>query len=74
MANILSTLKQGFWRDFPLAVQNLYDKCSPQSINEQVSESVWYNNNIHKDYIKHWFENGVRYIRDFLNPELKVIS
>ena len=48
---ILSTFTQGFWRNISLAAKNLYDKYHPQSINEQISESVWYNNNIHIDYI-----------------------
>ena len=26
------------------------------------------------DYMKQWFENGVRHIRDFLDPELKAVS
>ena len=71
---ILSTLGQGFWRDFSLSVQNVYDKYPPQSIKEQISESFWNNNNIHIDYIKQWFENSVRHIRDVLDSELKVNS
>ena len=44
--------------------QNVYDKYSPQSINEQITESVWHNNDIHIEYIWQWLENGVRHIRD----------
>ena len=60
-------------RFFSLTVKNVYDKYSSQSINKHISESVWYNNNIDKEYIRQWLKNGVRHIRDFLDPELKVI-
>ena len=43
-------------------------------MDEQISESVWYSNIIYIEYRNQWFENGVRHIRDFLYPELKVIS
>ena len=68
MLKILSTLKQGFWIEFSIDAQNVYDKYSPQSINFLITESVWYNDNISLEYIKQWFEKGVKYFKRFLGP------
>ena len=52
MPNILSSLENGFCRGFLLAVQNLYDKYFPQTINDQLAECGWDNDNIQIEYFE----------------------
>ena len=76
MQKILSTLKRAF-RKFLEKIQvsqNLFVKYFRETINEQIIGSIYSNDNINIEYIKQWFENSVRHIRDFLDPEDKVSS
>ena len=63
-----------FWKDVFKSWCE-YQKClEPSNICDVISEPLWFNHNIKFEFIKQWFNKGLRTIRDLLDDDGKLLS
>ena len=63
-----------FWKDFLLALQKFYQKCSPASFEEFRLAPLWYNNMGNLILKNKWVEKGIMQVKDVLDSEGNLIE
>ena len=69
--NCSNNITNKFWKDTFRSWLDIIKSDHLKNKHSKLHTPIWYNNNIKIGnthiFIKHWYEKGVRYIKDFIN-------